>query len=213
MRWFYLDYSYFWKITLLTFLFFKIFSGFIFFLWFIIIVLFLYFIRKPQIVSKDLNKNEAVFVSPVTGTVVEIENNYSHQLYSIEKSNLIKIFISPLEPIGLHLPASVKVNLVDEKMSEFKWKIFKFKKANKILVFENGFNEISIIKIYPKLILNFSNFWVKSGDLGTIRSCFGLLPFGGVLEISIPQKDDIIVNIGDKVLAAQTILAARRESL
>jgi hypothetical protein len=178
-----------------------------------------YFFRRAAIPYRDTLKNEGeIFLSPVFGRVEAIRRDTT----GFEEASLcheIRISISGWDEKGLYLPTAGEVNYLKAHSGA------KIPRKSDEKLFYRPIGELShtdfILKSknQTKTLMRFIDWqygkrptiWLKSGDRGRGAACFGFYPFGGTLLIYLPQNSDILVFEGEKVVPAQTVIAAIKD--
>lgn len=205
MRRFFISFELFMVLMLFSFFFIFFSSLLTYTVWIILFSVFLYLIRRKKITYKDHTKYaEEVLLSPVNGIVKNIAETSEH--LSLE------VFIPHLFEWGVYFPINAEIvdsrdlgekrNLrytrVDPESNSFKCKqvIMRIKKnfdiSLKLLPCPTG--------VYPRV-------WVNPGDRGRVASCMGYMPFGGAAIVELPKNCNILVSIGDKLNAGETVIA------
>ncbi len=177
----------------------------IFILWSIFISAFLLLFKKNKVIVKDaLTNSDDIVITPITGTIKNIENGNGSVRYLIA---------SPFYGnFGLYFPSSSTIEKFETKVGE---KIQRVGRTNKIsqdadkveLSFVNKTGRKVGINIYRSLLSGKPHVWPKVGDKGRVSANFGFLPFGGIVEVIIFGESNQLVRNGEKVLSGSTPLA------
>ncbi len=181
----------------------------ILFIGFLLITFTSYFFRDPvRHISEEAKNDPSLILAPADGKVIEIveemENVYLHK-----KSIRISIFLSPLDAHVNRSPISGVI------------KYFKYHPGKYLVAYHpkaSSKNEQTHIgvenqcgKCFFKQIVGIVArrlVWdIKEGDSIEIGQKFGMMKFGSRMDIAIDTSSDILINIGDKVVAGETILA------
>lgn len=172
----------------------------------------LYFFRDPE---RNLPKgiSEDTIISPADGKVVLIEdiiNNEKNSFALGEHLKQISIFLSPLNVHVNRFPLTGSINF------------FKYVKGEYIVAFDhkaserNERTEIGIInknskQLITKQIAGFVARRIvcdlKEGDKAEVGERFGMIKFGSRMDIICKPDTKIMVEIGQKVVAGETIIA------
>lgn len=196
MRWFFFENYKIFQLLLISLIFCKFLPISIFLSWLLCVFTFLFLFRKQNVSFNQHIEDEGTFLSPVSGKVVGVyENKFEENLGTCTQ---IGLDIPYFSTYGIYLPTSSRVNLVIDGEIEKK------------LIFDSINKGSYIFKLCSRASFIKSRLWVRPGDLGKIGSCIGFLPFGGSVFLTIPANDDILVKVGDKVVANQTIISTQK---
>ncbi len=164
----------------------------------------LQFFRDPERTPPNASN---VIVSPADGEVVLIKEVEHH--FFEGKAKMVSVFMSP---INVH----VNRNPISGKVTHFK-----YIEGQYIAAFDhnagerNERTEIGIengkIKVFFKQISGFVARRIvcdlKEGDETILGERFGMIKFGSRVDMFVPMKVELKVNVGDKVTAGETIIA------
>ena len=168
-----------------------------------------WFFRDPdRNVPQQAIDDKSLIISPADGRVTEIvveEEKY----YLKSSSQRISIFLSPLDVHVNRTPASGIVEFYHYNKGEYI--IASHPKASE-------FNEQSRIGLktdYGKILFKQIVGTVarrlvcdlKVGDTLVVGERFGMMKFGSRMDIALPMDAEILVEIGNKVIAGETIIA------
>ncbi len=164
-----------------------------------------YFFRDPE---RQIPTGENLIVSPADGKVISVEK-VLEPLFLKSQSQKISIFLSPLDVHINRIPASGKI----EYLSYFPGKFlaaFKDKAST-----DNEQTAIGILSPYGKVL-----FKQIAGVLARRIVCrlklgqevkagerFGMIRFGSRVDVLLPEGVELKVQIGDKVVGGETIVA------
>lgn len=176
----------------------------------VILILFTFwFFRDPnRIISKDVLNDESIIISPADGKIVAIEEEFEKH-YLKTDSIRISIFLSPLDVHVNRSPVSGQVKFYEyfqgDYLVAFHPKSSELNEHSRIGV-ENNFGKVFFKQIVGFLArrivceLNVGN-RVNSGDK------FGMMKFGSRMDVAIATNSEILVKLGDRVVAGETIIA------
>ena len=185
----------------------------LFFISWVIFVIILVVFRRPRVKYKDSVPNSTeIILSPVTGKVIDVTYQIKNPQACEDFCNLIRISTSWIGPYGLYLPFSCEVNNYEEQEGKKFWrgskqiKNLSVIKKNNILI-ENKLGHKLLIQLLRCSMGGDSQVWARPGDKARSAACFGYIPFGGTTLLTLPSNGDILVKIGDKVKAGETVIA------
>lgn len=174
-------------------------------IWLLFIAVTLVLFKKNKVLVKDSLANSIdIIISPVTGIVKNIRNDRGQVRYLIQTSCL--------NNYGLYFPFSSIIESFDTKVGA---KTKRIGRSNKLssdadsvqIYFVNRTGSKVGINIYRTFFSGKPHIWPKIGDKGRVSANFGFLPFGGLVEVTVEENSNQLVNIGEKVLAGSTPLA------
>jgi len=180
----------------LFFLFFMAGFGFLAFLFILVTACNIYIFRNPEREPSSLDEN--IITSPIDGIVGEIKENSNF--------NIIKINHSFLDSHILRSPLKMDIEKIQKRNGLFlNSKNPKAKKLNEThQIFANTkFGEI-IIKLMPSRCSRKIDFFDR--DKFSAGARFGIL-MDGFLELYLPKSIKISTEIGDRVIARNSIIA------
>ncbi|MDR0926235.1 MAG: phosphatidylserine decarboxylase family protein [Ignavibacteria bacterium] len=169
----------------------------------------IWFFRDPdRSVPPDAVNDASILVSPADGIVTEIEVE-DEPLYLHKESKRISIFLSPLDVHVNRIPISGVVEYYTYNPGKFM--IASHPKASEAneqsrIGLSTPFGHIlfkQIVGIVARRLVT----EIKVGDSVKIGERFGMMKFGSRMDIIVPTDTDVLVKIGDKVVAAETIIA------
>jgi hypothetical protein len=191
-----------------------IFADFSTFLFFLFLFTFIYFLfRKQKFIYRDrVKRNSNIFVSPVNGVVEKIKNDIEIDGLKYRE---VTILISLFNEWGLYFPMSSEV---DKKYETGSKRFFRFnnlpsdstelaRRKHVEVEFRSKENKSALLRIFPCKVGFKPSIYPMSGDRGIYSSCFGLLPFGGMVQIFLPSEGKLFVEEGDLLLAGESVLA------
>lgn len=169
----------------------------------------LQFFRVPTR-QTEINPNH--IIAPADGKVVVIEEVEETEYFK-GKRKQVSIFMSP---INVH----VNFNPISGIVSYFKYHPGKYlvawhpksstenERTTCVVKHENG-TEILFRQIAGALAKRIC-WYVKEGDQVTQGQEFGFIKFGSRIDIYLPLDAEICVNIGDKPVGSETVIAKLR---
>ncbi len=172
----------------------------------VIFLFFLQFFRRPERIS-NLADNQVV--CPADGEVVVIEETEETEYFK-DKRIQVSIFMSPFNVHANWYPISGKVKYVKYHKGKFlvAWhpkSSTDNERSTVVVESENG-TEILIRQIagaVARRIVTYS----KEGDIAKTNEELGFIKFGSRVDIFLPVGTKINLNLKDKVVGNQTILA------
>jgi phosphatidylserine decarboxylase len=169
----------------------------------------LQFFRVPKR-NTEINPNH--IIAPADGKVVVIEEVEEPEYFK-GKRKQVSIFMSP---INVH----VNFNPISGIVSYFKYHPGKYlvawhpksstenERTTVVVKHENG-TEVLFRQIAGALAKRIC-WYVKEGDQVTQGQEFGFIKFGSRIDIYLPLDAEICVNIGDKPVGSETVIAKLR---
>ncbi len=174
-----------------------------------VLCLSLWFFRDPERVLAAEALNDAkVVVAPADGKVVQV-SKVSEKEYLHEEAMQISIFLSPLNVHVNRYPATGLIEYAKYYAGDYlvAWHP-KSSELNERSVF--GLNT-GTAKIVFKQITGYLArrivFDTKVNDSAHAGDRFGMMKFGSRMDVIVPMNTEILVHEGDKVTAAETIIA------
>lgn len=166
---------------------------------FILVSLFcLYFFRDPTI---EITKGDNLVISPCNGTVLEVSEN--------ETEKLVRVFLSVLDVHLQRSPVAGKVVSVEHKPGKFLKAIdpkAHIVNEQNIITVENK-NGKYIVKQIAGILARRCVSWVKPGDVLKVGDKIGVIKFSSQVDLHMPKKSNIRVQVGDKVVGGITVFA------
>jgi phosphatidylserine decarboxylase len=182
-------------IALLSFVFHVWFAG----LLFVLVAGFMaYFFRDPD---RKVPDDDGVIVSAADGRVTRVEET--------EKGKIVSVFLSPLDvhvnraPIGGRIKSIVYEK--GKKMPATKDEASFLNERNSLLI-ENDKVSIKCTQIAGILARRIVC-WKREGDFVKQGEKFGLIKFGSRTDLLMPNSVEVLVKVGDRVVAGETIIA------
>jgi len=164
------------------------------------------FFRDP---NRTIRKSQTKVLCPADGHIIAIKQEYENEYFKKEKTK-VSIFMSgydvhinwtPIDGIliylkyfpGKHLLAKYpKSSLLNERTSA-------------VIEGSDG-KQILVRQIAGVMARRVVNYW-HTGDTLEQGSEFGFIKFGSRIELFLPTNSKVLVNIGDRVIGRQTMIA------
>lgn len=157
------------------------------------VYIFLYFLFRKR--SNHFRDNPVIttgiIFSPSNGKVVSV-NKINEDLTKIE------ILILPWKEMGICMPLSAEVKNLWRSKNEVILELISNLDVIELHFFKRAFG------FWPELI-------VTAGDRGARQVNIGFFPFGGVVELYLPKKYEILIKNFTEVIAGETIIAVLSE--
>lgn len=175
----------------------------------ILVIFALIFFRDPErVISKEVLEDESIIISPADGKVVNIEEEFEKH-YLKANSKRISIFLSPLDVHVNRTPATGEVKFYEyykgEYLVAFHPKSSELNEHSRIGI-ENKYGKVffkQIVGVLARRIVCD----VKVGDKLNAGDKIGMMKFGSRMDIAIDPNSEILVKVGDRVVAGETIIA------
>ena len=158
------------------------------------IIIFLTLFRKNKVNFKNTLANSTdILLSPVSGKAVNISDDKS----------VIEIKVPILGPFGLYMPFSAQVGMF-EKYEEGN----KFTRNSKrySVIFRSKLGSATALEVFNSSFATGAHIWLKTGDKARSSANFGYMPLGGKIKINLPAESNILISVGENVIAGSTIL-------
>lgn len=143
------------------------------------------------------------FLSPCDGKVIGIKEE--------DTFKKLKIKMSLLNRWALFLPQSSTLELLSRNQGKRYWRLKKTwpddDHQSTTMALRNKADVFYFIKFFPSFLGFSALLYMKTGDRGKIGANFGRFYFGGTIILELPNSVDIMVSIGDRVKAGETIVA------
>ncbi len=170
----------------------------------------LFFRRKVGVYKENLSITDGVLYAPSNGKVIGILPNVDHPTLGKDFTEVVVRIPWNVE-YGIYLPFSSEIkDLVSAKGREH----FRYSKE-KVLLDRAGLlislKDLKGDEIGLQLIKCPMGLWpeikVMPGDRGKRQANIGLLPFGGTLVLYIPNKYEILIQVGQELMAGESLIA------
>jgi len=172
----------------------------------ILLVFVLWFFRNPE---RETPEGDHV-VSPADGTVIKIEKNNKYEQFIGKDAVCVSIFMSIF---NVHVNrAPVNGIVIDKVYSPGKFHIASVDKASEfneqtaLFIKDDNGRKIVVVQIAGsiarRIVCN-----VDKGSKMTMGKRYGMIKLGSRLDLYVEYDRKVIVNIGDRVKAGETIIA------
>lgn len=165
----------------------------------------IYFFRDP--VRTTLGKENSI-ISPADGKIIAIRTVFEERFFK-EDATMISIFMSPFNVHVNRIPIDGEVKYLDyikgEYFAAFEEKA-SLKNEQSHIGIENNFGKI-FFKQIAGFIARRIVFDLKSDQKVVKGEKFGMIKFGSRVDIFLPKSAKIFVNLDDKTIAGETVLA------
>lgn len=184
---------------------------------------FLQFYRDPE---RNIPQQEGIIVSPADGEVIEIDTVRAGEIPLVEKGGekvplkelagyigrdmtMVVIFMNPLDVHVNRSPVSGRIEKVMYISGGFLSAMNPVYSTNErnISVID-GEERIIIIQVAGKMVRRIS-FYKKEGERVLRGERIGMISFGSQVVAIFPLYYDVVVSVGDKVYAGETIIASK----
>ncbi len=163
-----------------------------------------FFFRDPE---RKITEGEGILVSPADGKVILIKDVYEKD-YLKSDSNEISIFMSPLDVHVNRAPCGGKVKIVKYTPGRF---IAAYKdessinNENIVMVLEGKQGRV-LVRQVAGFLARRAVCKAKVGDVLKRGERYGIIKFGSRLDVYLPKDTKIMVKLGDKVKAGETVI-------
>jgi phosphatidylserine decarboxylase len=169
----------------------------------------LWFFRDPdRTIPQEALDDESLIVSPADGKVVQIETEIEPH-YIKGESKRISIFLSPLDVHVNRTPVTGKVEFYEyipgDYLVAYHPKSSEKNEHSRIGV-HNKYGKVFFKQIVG-LVARRIVCEVKVGDSLTVGDKIGMMKFGSRMDIALEPDAELLVKIGDVVVAGETIIA------
>lgn len=169
----------------------------------------LWFFRDPdRTIPPEAIADESIVISPADGKVVQMEVEYESH-YIKGESKRVSIFLSPIDVHVNRTPVSGVVEFYEYIPGDYL--VAYHPKASE----KNEHSRIGVRNKYGKvfykqivgLVARRIVCELKVGDTIQVGDKIGMMKFGSRMDIAMEPDAEILVKIGDKVVAGETIIA------
>lgn len=180
------------------------------FFFFALTIFMAFFFRDPE---RKIPEGEGIFVSPADGKVILIRDVYEKD-YLKADSKEVSIFMSPLDVHVNRAPCDGKVTVVKYSPGRF---IAAYKdessimNENIVMVLEGKQGRV-LVRQVAGFIARRAVCKAKVGDVLKRGERYGIIKFGSRLDVYMPKDTKILVKLGDKVKAGETVIGGRGQS-
>lgn len=166
---------------------------------FLVLMLFMaYFFRDPK---RTIPTGTDIIVSAADGKVTRIEENAD--------GKLVSVFLSPLDVHINRAPIAGKIVEVDyirgKKVPATRNDASFVNERNSIKIV--GENMTVVCTQIAGIVARRIVCWNKSGDDLELGQKYGLIKFSSRTDLLMPSNVELLVNIGDRVVGGETIIA------
>ena len=183
-----------------------VFRWIIYILSFLLFVIIVQFFRSPKLL---ITQNEKVVLCPADGKVVVIEETEEPEFLK-DKRIQVSVFMSP---VNVH----VNRNPISGVVKYFKYHPGKYLVAwhpkssteneRTTVVTENKVGQQVLFRQIAGALARRIVWYVKEGDIVDQGQQFGFIKFGSRIDIFLPLDAKILVNIDDRPVGGQTVIA------
>ncbi|MBM4167642.1 MAG: phosphatidylserine decarboxylase family protein [Ignavibacteria bacterium] len=163
------------------------------------------FFRDPERTTPEGDRN---VIAPADGKVIVVKKVLEHEFFKSEAIQ-ISIFMSPLNVHVNRNPITGKVThyryLEGEYFAAFEDKASE-KNEQSIVGMENGHGKV-LFKQIAGFVARRIVCPLRVGDTVVAGERFGMIKFGSRVDVFVPVSAKICVNVGDRPVAGETILA------
>lgn len=160
-----------------------------------------YFFRDPE---RTVPEGDDIVVAPADGRVTRVEEN--------AEGKLVSIFLSPLDvhvnraPVGGRI---VKVEYIKgKKMPATSDESSLVNERNSITI-EGARLKVRCTQI-AGIVARRIVCWNKEGDALALGQRYGLIKFSSRTDVQMPSDVDVMVEVGDRVVGGETVIAKLR---
>lgn len=164
-----------------------------------------FFFRDPE---RKIPEGEGIFVSPADGKVILIKDVYEKD-YLKDDAKEISIFMSPVNVHVNRAPCSGNVSVVKYSPGRFMAAYRDTASMNNenIIMVLDGKEGRVLVRQVAGFIARRAVCRVKVGDVLRRGERYGIIKFGSRLDVYLPKDTKIMVKLGDKVKAGETVIA------
>ncbi len=183
------------------------FSLFTFHFFFGLTIFMAFFFRDPE---RKIPEGEGIFVYPADGKVILIKDVYEED-YLKDDAKEISIFMSPL---NVHVNRAPSEGIVESVihapgkfLSAFKHEA-SLQNENIVMLLNTQYGKV-LVRQVAGFIARRAVCNAKPGDTLKKGQRYGIIKFGSRLDVYLPKDTKIMVKLGDKVKAGETVIGAR----
>lgn len=164
----------------------------------------IYFFRNPK---RSVPDDESAVLAPADGVIVYLGN--AHESHLDREMVKISIFMSVFNVHVNRVPFSGRVLDVFYKRGKFldardSKATFENEQSGIILEMEKGLKMVfvQVAGLIARRIVSYP----QKGDYLKRGECYGLIRFGSRVDVYLPENTDILVSVGNKTIAGETVL-------
>lgn len=166
---------------------------------FVALALFMmYFFRDPQ---RTIPTDADIIVSAADGKVTRIEDR--------EEGKFVSVFLSPVDVHINRAPIAgkvVKVELLQGKKAPATSNDASQTNERNVMTIQ-GENMTVVCTQIVGILARRIVCWSKAGDKLELGEKYGLIKFGSRTDLLMPKNVEILVEVGDRVVGGETIIA------
>lgn len=174
----------------------------------------LWFFRDPdRTIPDEALNDESLVIAPADGKIVQMETEVERH-YIKGESKRVSIFLSPIDVHVNRTPVSGVVEFYEYVPGDY-LVAYHPKSSEK-----NEHSRIGVKNTYGKvfykqivgLVARRIVCEIKVGDLLIVGDKIGMMKFGSRMDIAMEPDTEILVKIGDRVVAGETIIAKLKKN-
>lgn len=167
-----------------------------------------WFFRNPsRTIPKEALENDALVIAPADGKVVQIITLDEPRLIQ-GKAKRVSIFLSPLDVHVNRVPANGEIVFSDYVPGKFlvamdhraseenEQTVIGLRNSKGVLLFKQMTGALA------RRIVNEA----KAGERYTAGQEFGMMKFGSRMDVVVPERSEILVREGERVVGGETLL-------
>jgi len=165
-----------------------------------------YFFRDPE----RMVPAEAGYISPADGKVLLVDEPVDDTVFLKRNVKMLSIFMSPLNVHINRAPCAGTVRLVKHKPGSFKAAYHKeapWKNESTSMVLECGSGQELLVRQVAGALARRTVCRVKPGDRLERGERYGLIKFSSRVDVYLPLEAEVLVKVGQKVKAGETLIA------
>lgn len=172
----------------------------------LVLMLFMvYFFRDPERTVPQ----EQGYISPADGVVLLVEPIDDMDMIG-KRVKMLSIFMSPLNVHVNRAPCDGTVDIVKHKPGSFKAAYHKeapWKNESTTMILKCDSGERLLLRQVAGAVARRTVCRVKPGDTLKRGERYGMIKFSSRVDVYLPEDAEVLVSIGQKVLAGETIIA------
>lgn len=162
----------------------------------------LFLLRKNQVFHQDnYSLNPDLVLAPANGVVTKVSKTKDDG--KSKPSVLIEVRMPFEGPYGLYLPFESEIQ---EDQTEGGSRFTKRPNRYNLSLLSKGGERVGL-SLGQGRFGSAPRLYARSGDRGSPLACFGYFPYGGSLDITLPEGAQVMVAQGDKLKAGETAIA------